>query len=205
MTKLRPIALLVAFVLIAFTASCSEMTVNTDYKFSSGYKLSEKELAELKENLTDTDVPSETTVEITDATVFYWTDGGGKLHLFTTCQALSKADASKIKQGFLEDAYYANKTEPCSFCLKIANLTVDSFPVFVPPETSKETTKGTISNDRYIYIWTKDGTKLHLFENCTYLSKTPEENKIRGSKESALEDKISEICSSCQKNAQNTD
>ena len=203
MTKLRFTSLLVLFALIAFTVSCSEMTVNTDYKFSSGYKLSEKEIAELKEKLTE--APAETALEITEDTVFYWTDGGGKLHLFMTCQALSKTDLSKIKQGFLEDAYYANKTEPCSFCLKNANLTVDNFPVFVPSETGKETTEETIQNDRDNYIWTKGGTKLHLFENCTYLSKTPEENKIRGSKESALEYKISEICSSCQKNAQNTD
>ena len=76
------------------------------------------------------------------AIVFYWTDGGGKLHLFMTCQALSKTDLSKIKQGFLEDAYYADKTEPCSFCLKNANLTVDNFPVFVPSETGKENNRG---------------------------------------------------------------
>ena len=140
MTKIRLLSLLVLFALIAFTVSCSEMTVNTDYKFSSGYKLSEKEIAELKEKLTE--APAETALEITEDTVFYWTDGGGKLHLFTTCQALSKTDLSKIKQGFLEDAYYANKTEPCSFCLKNANLTVDNFPVFVPSETGKENNRG---------------------------------------------------------------
>ena len=172
---------------------------------------------------TDTEAADTPNIEITDATVFYWTEGGAKLHLFTDCQALSKSEPSKIKQGLLENAYYAGKTEPCSFCLKNANLTADNFPSFLPSaETSNETTvesteeqitsffdtdmpNETTPNDEAIYIWTKSGTKLHLFESCTHLSKTPEENKLRGNKEAAMEYGISEICSRCQKNAQDTD
>ncbi len=220
MTKHKAFVLFMVLVAFAFLSiiSCSDQATNSDRKFSTGHKLSEGEISELKDKITDVETSDAPTVQITEYTVYYWTDSGAKLHLFKTCQALSKSDSLTIKQGLLEDAYYANKSEPCSFCLKIANLTADSFPVFLPStEPCDETTKAhsypvdtsesnaTAPDDERVYIWTKSGSKLHIFENCTYLSKTPEESKIRGNKEAALEHGISEICSRCQKNSQDTD
>ena len=193
------------------TSACSRYTENSDNKFSTGHKLSKSEISRLQEEKSDTTLFDSPMIEITDQTVYYWTATGSKLHLFSDCQSFAKADPTKIKSGSLEDAYNENKSNPCSFCLKHAGITEDDFPKY--SATAESTTKNpepdttvTITLDEnFVYIWTKSGTKLHIFEDCSHLSKTLENNKIRGTFEEAKENGIDEICSKCKSNAQISD
>ena len=180
-------------------ASCSRYSSSTDIKLNTGYTLSDVEISILQN---ETETLNEPLFKITDSTVYYWTDSGENLHLFMDCQSFSKTDSSKIKEGDISKAYSNNKTKPCSFCLKKANIKKEDFPPFTSNETTSasQTESNSHSDKNIVYVWTKSGSKLHLSEDCRYLSGTLEENKIRGSKEKASEYGISEICSNCQKN-----
>ncbi|MBQ7432443.1 MAG: hypothetical protein IJV50_03140 [Lachnospiraceae bacterium] len=50
----------------------------------------------------------------------YWTKYGRCYHFSLECQALRHSDKGNIYSGTLEEALEANRTNPCSFCVKSA-------------------------------------------------------------------------------------
>ena len=55
----------------------------------------------------------------------YWTKYGRCYHFSLECQALRHSDKGNIYSGELEEALEANRTNPCSFCVKSAEDIVE--------------------------------------------------------------------------------
>ena len=117
-------AVFVAVLILISYVSCADYLRVDGDELSTGHLLSPEDVSNISE-LFDEE-PAEK-MQIDENTVYYWTKSGSKFHIFIDCQSLSRSDPDSISSGSLRSARSANKTSPCSFCLKRGNLTKKDF------------------------------------------------------------------------------
>ena len=120
----RLFAVLVALFTLLLFVSCSEYAKKEESPYSTGHILSPEDVTKIVSELT----PEEQEPYPIDAkTVYYWTDGGSKFHIFRDCQSLSRTADENVEHGKHGDIPGDILNEPCSFCLKRAFLSKEEF------------------------------------------------------------------------------
>ena len=118
----RLFAVLVALVTLLLFVSCSEYAKKEESPYSTGHILSPEDVTKIVSELT----PEEQEPYQIDAkTVYYWTDGGSKFHIFRDCQHLEKSNDTS--SGSLSEAKEAKSGGVCSTCLKRSGVDPEIF------------------------------------------------------------------------------
>lgn len=198
----RLIFIILIFVILSASVGCSDQVKNSDPAKNTGHSVSPDDITKYNDMLTD----DPNSVVLDENTVYYWTSGGSKLHIFIDCQSLTKSDSSDIKSGTLGAAYADEKTEPCTFCLKRAGIDMSDFPTFYPSEDPTDTIHTTdeakvMVDETTVLYWTLSGSKIHIFLTCQSLSKANPENIKSGTIADAYYDEKTGPCSFCLKKA----
>ncbi len=198
----RAIFIILIFIVSVVSIACSDQVKNSDPERNTGQAISPEDITKYNDMLTD----DPNLIVLDENTVYYWTIGGSKLHIFIDCQSLTKSDSSDIQSGTLGVAYANEKTEPCSFCLKRAGIDADDFPTFDPSEVPTDTVFTTdevkvIIDETTVLYWTLSGSKIHIFLTCQSLSRADPENIKNGTIVDAYYDEKTGPCSFCLKKA----
>lgn len=203
---------LLLVVIVFMFCGCSSYVAPGNNGYNPGETLTKEELDRLLEQQSTTKG-----VSVDDITVYYWTESGGKLHLYSDCGALK--NSSFVNHGSYNEAIHSGKDEPCAVCLKRMGISFDEFIQSVSENDTytthvQETSTADIDNNVTqeksslditldTICWrTKEGKKFHLFRDCQYIAKKADSEIIEEQVEAVFEVKgLTGPCTSCLKRA----
>ncbi len=207
--------LLLSFFVLALSvlllAGCSKH-LDPNGGFNAGETLNSDELEDLSNQI----FTSGTTAAPID-NIFYWTESGSKVHLFSDCGHLK--NSSGLRFGDEISVRSLKKDGMCSLCLKKAGKTEADFDFFedsttaantgggaqataatTPTQTATEAPEPSYSVDYYTqFYWTESGSKYHLYRECGHIKNSA--SVLSGNKYKLAEAEKDGPCSSCLKKA----
>ncbi len=195
MKQFRSFLLIVIF---AFMLTGCSSYIDPNGGFHTGETLTPDELDRLSNQIFGEDK-----TEPPFDNVFYWTDSGSKVHLFSDCGHLKRSD--DIRSGDENAIRSLEKAGMCSSCLKKAGKTEADFS-FVGVDATTAATAGTeamttsYSVNYYTqFYWTEGGGKYHLYSDCGHIKGSP--SVLSGNRSKLAEAEKDGPCSTCLKKA----
>ncbi len=197
MRKLLRTLLVIALVIFMLTGCTKHLDPNGE-GFNAGETLTPEELDRLSSQIF---TASETARPFDN--IFYWTENGSKVHLFSDCGHLK--NSSDICSGDENAVRSLKKSGMCASCLKVANKAETDFDFFdantttsAVPNTEAPRPSYSINSDTLFY-WTESGSKYHLYRDCSYLKNAV--NILSADKTELDESEKDGPCSACLKKA----
>ncbi len=188
-------------------AGCSTHIDPNPQGFYAGETLATSELDRLSSQIFtehDTSIPFDN--------IFYWTESGSKIHLFSDCGHLK--NSSGLRSGDESAIRLIKKSGMCSSCLKKAGKTDADFDFIgadITTATTEVTTEATTAsthpkvtevpkpsysvNYYTLFYWTESGSKYHLYRDCGHLKNSV--SVLSGNKSKLIEAEKNGPCSTC--------
>ncbi len=116
--------------------------------------------------------------------IVYWLTGGSVWHESRECQTVRGADASVVKYGTVQEAYYGGKLRPCKTCSYDSVVDIETITTAVDLTTTAVTDepypKEYDSDGNVIVYWLTGGSVWHESRECSTVKKADPNAVISG-------------------------